>query len=469
MNALGEIIAYIAGMNEIIQSIDPAHGDIVGEVAMTAVEEIPAVVARARAAQGAWAAMGARARATIIQSATAKLQAHATEIGTLISREMGKPLNEAIGEAKGCADTLSHEADSIAAGLEPEIVNDATVHSEMRFDALGVAACITPWNFPVWMPQDVVIPSLIAGNTVILKPSEKTPLCAAAWAKHLIAVLPPDVLQVIHGDERQGKALVNADVNLIAFVGSRAAGKNIMREAAGGLKRLVLELGGKDSLLVLEDADIDAAVKYAALNCFRNAGQVCVSTERIFVHNKIADAFETQLAKSADALVQGDPKNAATQIGPMVDAAQKAHVLGLLKDALHDGAKQVAGGNASGNDAPGNYIRPTVLTGVNPKMRIMQEETFGPIACITRVASDAEAIALSNASPFGLGGSVFGETKHAEKVARALDSGMIGVNKDCTGAHGTPWIGAKQSGFGFYRGTAGHRQFTQTHVVSRAK
>ena len=455
-------------MNEIIQSVDPAHGDIVGEVAMTAVEAIPSVVARARAAQSAWAAMGARARGAIIQSAVAQLRAHATEIGTLISREMGKPLNEAIGEASGCADTLAHEVDNIVAGLDPEIVDDSTVHSEMRFDALGVAACITPWNFPVWMPQDVVIPSLVAGNTVILKPSEKTPLCVTAWAKHLIAVLPPDVLQVVHGDERQGKALVNADVNLIAFVGSRAAGKNIMREAAGGLKRLVLELGGKDSLLVLEDADIDAAVKYAALNCFRNAGQVCVSTERIFVHNKVADAFETKLAKSADALVQGDPKNAATQIGPMVDAAQKAHVLGLLKDALKDGAKQVAG-STSAHDAPGNYVRPTVLTGVNPHMRIMQEETFGPIACITRVSSDAEAIALSNASPFGLGGSVFGETQHAEKVARALDSGMIGVNKNCTGADGTPWIGAKQSGFGFYRGKAGHRQFTQTHVVSRAK
>ena len=459
----------IESMKEILQSVDPARGDVVGEVAMTAVEAIPSVVARARAAQIAWGAMTPAARANIIKSAAAQIQAHATEIGTLISREMGKPLAEAIGEVNGCAAMLAHEADNIAAGLQTEIVNDATVHSEMRFDALGVAACITPWNFPVWMPQDVVIPSLIAGNAVILKPSEKTPLCADAWAKHLIAVLPPDVLQVIHGDERQGKALVTSDVNLIAFVGSRAAGKNIMREAAGGLKRLVLELGGKDSLIVLEDADIKAAVKYAAQNCFRNAGQVCVSTERIFVHNKVADAFETQLAKSADALVQGDPKNAATQIGPMVDAAQKAHVLGLLKDALNDGAKQIAGGDASGKDAPGNYVRPTVLAGVNPRMRIMQEETFGPVACVTRVASDAEAIALSNASPYGLGGAVFGETKHAENVARALDSGMVGVNKDCTGADGTPWIGAKQSGFGFYRGNAGHRQFTQTRVVSRAK
>ncbi len=455
-------------MNEILQSVDPAHGNVVGEVAMIAVEAIPSVVARSRAAQITWGAMTPVARANIIKSAIPKLQAHAIEIGTLISREMGKPLTEAIGEAEGCSATLAREIDNIVAGLEPEIVNDDKVHSEMRFDALGVAACITPWNFPVWMPQDVVIPSLVAGNTVILKPSEKTPLCADAWAKHLIAVLPTDVLQVMHGDERHGKALVNADVNLIAFVGSRSAGKHIMREAAGELKRLVLELGGKDSLIVLEDADIQAAVQYATQSCFRNAGQVCVSTERIFVHKKVADAFESQLAKSAAMLVQGDPKNPDTQIGPMVDAEQKAHVLGLLKDALKDGAKQVAGATSE-SDTPGNYVRPTVLVGVNPSMRIMQQETFGPIACVTRVDSDAQAIALSNASPYGLGGAVFGEIKHAEIVARALDSGMVGVNKSCTGAHGTPWIGAKQSGFGYYRGKAGHRQFTQTRVVSREK
>ncbi len=382
----------------ILQSIDPAHGDIVGEVAVTPVAEIHAVVARARAAQPAWAALGIQGRAERIKAAAAALQACANQIGTLVSREMGKPLKDGIGEATGCASGLVKPVDDVVAALAPEILEDGKVRSELRFDPLGVAACITPWNFPVWMLHDVVIPSLIAGNTVVLKPSEKTPLCADMWAKCMIAALPPDVLQIIHGDDRQGKALVAADVNLIAFVGSRAAGKHIMREAASGLKRLVLELGGKDALIVLDDADIDAAAAFAAQNCFRNAGQVCVSTERIYVHERVADVFEEKLAARANALVQGDPSDAKTQIGPMVDAAQKAHVLALVQDAQSCGAKQLSGGEATGN-----FVRPTVLTGVNSTMRIMKDETFGPVACITRVKSDAEAIAMANSTPFGLG------------------------------------------------------------------
>ena len=451
-------------MIETLQSIDPARGDVVGEIAITPVESIPQVVARARAAQTGWAAMGLHARVAAIKSALPEIVARTEEIGALISREMGKPLREAIGEANGCAASLGEHVEDIAKALEQETLDDGKVQSQLRFDPLGVSVCITPWNFPVWMAQDVVIPSLVAGNTVIFKPSEKTPLSGDLWAKCISAVLPQDVLQIVHGDEEQGKALVVADVNLIAFVGSRAAGKHIMREAAGGLKRLVLELGGKDALIILEDANLDAAVTFAASNCFRNAGQVCVSTERIFVHERLADAFETQLAIRATALVQGDPADEATQIGPMVDAAQKAHVVSLVNDAIKDGARMLAGA-----DAKGNFVRPTVLAGIRAPMRIMQEETFGPVACVTRISSDEQAILLANSTPFGLGGAVFGETAHAQRVASLLDTGMVGINKGCGGAAGSPWVGAKESGFGFLRGKTGHRQFAQPRVISHAK
>ncbi len=430
----------------------------------TPVSEITTIVARARAAQPAWAALGLAERARLVKAAAASLAEEAIAIGTMASEEMGKPLREATGEAKHCASSLAAGVDEIVAALEPEILDDGSVHSELRFDPLGVAACITPWNFPIMMPQDVVIPSLIAGNTVVLKPSEKTPLCAAAWAKCLIAQLPPGVLQVVQGDEAQGKALVAADVNLIAFVGSRSAGKHIMREAAGGLKRLVLELGGKDALIILEDADLEAATTFAARNCFRNAGQVCVSTERIFVHARLADRFTAALASKAAALVHGDPASEATQIGPMADAGQKRHVLALIDDAVRAGATLSVGG-----DAPGNFVRPTVLSNVTPAMRIMQEETFGPVACIMSVANDDEAIALANASPFGLGGSVFGEREHALAVARRLDTAMVGINKGCGGASGSPWVGAKESGFGYHSGKQGHRQFAQVRVLSVAR
>lgn len=450
-------------MTTSMQSIDPMSGAPVGAIGVTPVGQVAELLARARGAQPAWAALGLAERASRVKAAAAAMADQAVAMGTLASREMGKPLKEAIGEAKHCASSLAAGVDEIVAALEPETLDDGSVHSELRFDPLGVAACITPWNFPVMMPQDVVIPSLIAGNTVLLKPSEKTPLCADAWAKCLMAQLPDDVLQIIHGDETQGKALVASDVNLIAFVGSRAAGKHIMREAAGGLKRLVLELGGKDALIVLEDADLDAATTFAARNCFRNAGQVCVSTERIFVHERIADRFTKDLASKAAALVQGDPALEATQVGPMADAGQKRHVLALVEEAVRAGATVVLGGTAEGN-----FVRPTVLTDVTPSMRIMQEETFGPIACVTRVASDDEAIRLANSTPFGLGGSVFGEREHALAVARRLDTGMVGINKGCGGASGSPWVGAKESGFGYHSGTQGHRQFAQVRVISFA-
>ncbi|MSR28717.1 MAG: aldehyde dehydrogenase [Phycisphaerales bacterium] len=451
-------------MTRTLQSIDPALGSVVGEVAVTSVGEIAAVVARARAAQPAWAELGLAERARRVTAAAEALKVRAIEIGTLASHEMGKPLKEAIGEVSYCAESLAESVAEIVTALEPETLEDKSVHSELRFDPLGVAACITPWNFPVAMPQDVVIPSLLAGNTVLLKPSEKTPLCAQAWAECLIGAVGRDVLALIHGDEMQGKALVQADVNLIAFVGSRAAGKHIMREAAGGLKRLVLELGGKDALIVLDDADLDLATAFAARNCFRNAGQVCVSTERIFVHERVATRFVAELSKRAEALVQGDPANESTQIGPMADAGQKSHVLALIEDAVRSGATVAVGGQTKGN-----FVRPTVLTGVTPSMRIMQEETFGPVACVMSVKSDDEAVRLANGTPFGLGGAVFGEREHALRVARALDTGMVGINKGCGGASGSPWVGAKESGFGYHSGKAGHRQFAQVRVISVAR
>lgn len=448
-----------------LQSIDPAHGTVVGEVQPTPVGEIPAVIARAKAAQKAWAGHGLERRAQLVRSAGEALAARADEMGRLISQEMGKPLKEALGEARGSASSLAEQVDEIEAALEDEKLEDKTVSSSLIFDPLGVAACITPWNFPVLMPQDVVIPSLVAGNAVIMKPSEKTPLCAQVWAECLMSVLEPDVLQVVHGNEEQGKALVAGDVQLIAFVGSREAGRHIMREAAGSLKRLVLELGGKDALLVLEDADVDAAVTFASRNCFRNAGQVCVSTERIFVHQRVAERFETALAAKARALRQGDPADETTEVGPMVDGAQKTHVTRLVQEAIAAGARCLAGGEA----APGNFVRPVVLAGVTPAMTIMRQETFGPVACIMRVASDDEAIELANDTPYGLGGSVFGEVEHATEVARALDTAMVGINKGCGGADGSPWVGAKQSGFGYHSGKAGHRQFAQVRVISRAR
>jgi succinate-semialdehyde dehydrogenase/glutarate-semialdehyde dehydrogenase len=306
------------------------------------------------------------------------------------------------------------------------------------------------------------MPALAAGNTVVFKPSEETPLSAALWAEVLGRHLPADVLQVAQGAGDVGRALVLSDVDLIVFTGSRATGIRIMQDAALGLKRVILELGGKDPLVVLADADLDAAAAFAVQNSFRNAGQVCVSTERIYVQREVADAFVDRVVAGTRALIQGDGMREGTIIGPMVNAKQKEKVVAQISSAVRAGARVLAGGH----DAPGNFIQPTVLVDVDHTMDIMRDETFGPVACIMRFDTDADAVRLSNDSPYGLGAAVFGAAAHAELVGRQLTAGMIGINKGCGGAHGTPWVGARNSGYGFHSGKAGHRQFAQVRAVS---
>lgn len=460
--------AYLASMpvtdeSHVIRVLNPATGAVVGEVPVTGPQGVGLAVQRARRAQPSWAAIPLAERGRILASAAPALKAAATEIGTLASQEMGKPLREAIGEANWAADSLAQEIESIVDALKPEVLDDGRVRSELRVDPLGVAACISPWNFPVLMPQQIVLPSLLAGNTVVLKPSEKSPLCAQAWAARIGAVLPTDALQVVFGDGVEGRALVEADVNLIAFVGSRAAGEDIMRRAAGGLKRLVLELGGKDPLIVLPGADLDSAAAFATRNSFRNAGQVCVSTERIYVHRDVAEDFLARFRERASKLVQGDGARDGVDVGPMVDGAQKRHVVAQVRDAVAHGARAILGGS----EGEGNFVPPTILVDVDHSMALMREETFGPVVGVMVVRDADEAVRLANDTPYGLGAAVFGAEDEAADVASRLTAGMVGINQGCGGSRGTPWVGARQSGFGYHSGREGHRQFAQVRVLSR--
>ena len=315
------------------------------------------------------------------------------------------------------------------------------------------------------MPHSLVLPALMAGNAVLLKPSEETPLIAQAYADALNAVLPTHLLQVVHGADAQGKALVASSVDLIAFTGSRGAGKHILGAAAPGLKRVILELGGKDPMIVLDDADLEAAAVFAARNSYRNAGQVCVSTERIYVHERVAGPFLDLLGAKTREVRQGPGTDDGVEVGPMVNARQRDHVLRQIDAAVQSGARVVAGG--SGHH--GNFVRPTLLADLSPDMEIMREETFGPVACVRTFRTDDDAVREANDTPFGLGAVVFGEAEHALRVARGLDAGMIGVNKSCGGASGAPWVGAKESGYGYHSSKAGHRQFAQARVVSVPK
>ena len=446
-----------------LESYNPATGDLVGEVSVTLPDGIPGIVERSRAAQPAWEELGHEGRSRLLMEAAKSFLDRADELGRLITEEMGKPLAEGVGEAKSLAN-VQHELDEIGEALAPESFEDGRNHSTVYHDPLGVCAAITPWNFPMSMPAWMVLPALAAGNTVILKPSEETPLSGQAYADVLNEELPPDVLIVVQGADDQGKRLVDSDVDLIAFTGSRETGKHILRAASGGLKRVILELGGKDPMIVLESADLEKAAKFAASNSFRNAGQVCVSTERIFVPEAIADRFEALLVEATASMKQGDGLDQGVRVGPMVNAQQCCHVLAQLEAAVSEGAEVLAGGSGHHD----NFVTPTVLTGVTEEMAIAKDETFGPVACVTRVGSEDQAVQKANATHFGLGAVVFGEDgQRTAQVARQLTAGMIGINKAAGGARGTPWVGARESGFGFHKSKDGHRQFTQTRVITK--
>ena len=447
---------------ETLKSYNPATGEILGQVEITPAVEVPNIVARAKAAQPAWGDLGLEGRAELIKATADIFVDRVQEHGELMTKEMGKPLKEAIGEAKSLGWGIEEELTEIIEALKPEVVEDGRLRSTVYHDPLGVVGAITPWNFPMSMPAWMILPSLAAGNTVGFKPSEETPLCGQAYADVLNEVLPNDVLIVVHGADDQGKAIVQSDVDMIAFTGSREAGKHIMREASGTLKRVVLELGGKDPMIVLGDADIARAAKFAASNSFRNAGQVCISTERIFVMNSVAQEFEQAVTEIASAMTVGSGMG-DVDMGPMVNGQQRDHVLGQVESAIAGGAKVLAGGDGHYD----NFVVPTVLGNVTDEMEIANAETFGPVACVTRVSSVDEAVTKANDTHYGLRAVVFGgDSEETAEVARRLTAGMIGINSPPGGAVGTPWVGARQSGFGFHKSADGHKQFTQTRVVT---
>lgn len=447
-----------------LTSYNPADHSPVGDVPLTPPDAIPALIARARAAQPAWAALGLDGRRAILRAAGPRIVAAADRVGHQLTREMGKPLREGIGEVRYTGAGLADELDEMVDALRPHEVVDRHTRSTLSYRPLGVCAAITPWNFPFSMPHWMVLPALMAGNTVVLKPSEETPLTGQAYVDLLGADLPDGVLQIAHGADAVGRALVAADVDLIAFTGSRAVGRQILAAAADRLTRVILELGGKDPMIVLGDADLDRAARFAATNSFRNAGQVCVSTERIYVPHAIADAFVDRLVAHAQDTPVGDGLTDGTRVGPMINDRQRRHVIDQITAAERQGAVRRHGGEAS---STGTYLTPTVLDHVTHDMHIAREETFGPVACVIRVRDTDEAIRLANDTPYGLGAIVFGGPD-AEAVGERLDAGMVGINRGVGGADGTPWVGARQSGYGYHKGPAGHRQFAQVRVQSRA-
>jgi len=337
------------------------------------------------------------------------------------------------------------------------------METQLQYNPLGVCAVIAPWNYPMSMAHWMMIPALVAGNSVVFKPSEETPLIAQRYVEAFQEVLPENVVQVVHGDEEQGKALVKAKVDLVTFTGSKEVGKDILKNCSARLTPVMMELGGKDPLIVMEDADIVKAAQFAVGSSFENSGQMCISTERIYVHRSVAEQFENTVVSIAQRYTVGTYDNPQANIGPIINKTQRNLILDHIDDAKEKGATVLLGGE----NHPDRFILPTVITNVSDDMKLFQDETFGPVVAISSFDDIDDAIVRANSNDLALGASVFGK-EGVEDVAAQLDAGMLGINGGTGSVGDTPWVGAKQSGYGYHGSPDGHRQFTQAKVVTRS-
>ena len=449
-----------------LDSFNPATGQRVGTVATLAPEQVQGVVDQVADVQPFWAQLSLDDRARYMRRTAQVLIDSLEDIARLLSREQGKPRSEAYTmELLPTIDGLHWIADN-----GPKILADEKLaypqifwkakKSWVAHEPLGVVGVIAPWNYPWSIPFGEVAIALMCGNGVVLKPASLTPLIGERIGQVFErAGVPEGLVRVVHGGGAVGNALVESSTAKVFFTGSVDVGRKVGTVAAERLKGSVLELGGKDPMLVLEDANLRNAIAGCAWGGFANAGQTCSGIERVYVMRGVADRFVDGVVAAARNLRVGDPMIADTEVGPMVSRDQYELVVELVDDAVANGAKLHCGGPAEVDGmASATYYAPAVLTGVAPEMRIMREEIFGPVVPIVTVDSEEEAIRLANDSPFGLGASVWTDDREkGRRIARRIESGMVWIN-DHMYSHGamqTPWGGVKESGLGRAHGRHG--------------
>ncbi|HUF27901.1 MAG TPA: aldehyde dehydrogenase family protein [Gemmatimonadaceae bacterium] len=461
---------------DVVASIDPATGETWRRFDAVPAGEVPLLIESARAAQREWARVPPRERADVVRRLRRRLFARRGDMARSITRESGKSPVEAIGEvlltlefARWYARVTPRELRRGTRAFTPAGIALARKRVRIVHEPLGVIGCISPWNYPLVLAAGVVIPALLTGNAVVLKPSELTTASAVLLADLFReAGLPGGVLTVAPGGAETGAALVESGTDKIFFIGSEAAGRKVALACAERLKPYVLELGGSDAAIVLDDADVDLAAEGIAWGRFANAGQSCVAPKRVFVVAPIHDAFVERVTAVVHGLRVGPTANGG-DVGPVIRPRQVALLDEQLGDAMARGARVAARAAAppAGADAE-RYFLPTVLTEVSPDMRVMTEETFGPLLAVQRVRDEREAIERANATSFGLAGSVW-STNHARArlVAEQLDVGAVMINDSVTsaGMADVPHGGNRSSGIGRSHGLAGIHECVRSKAI----
>jgi succinate-semialdehyde dehydrogenase/glutarate-semialdehyde dehydrogenase len=465
------------GAAELLESRDPATGESLGWVPVTPPEEVERVAGEAAAAQRSWARRPVQDRARIVSRAAQVMLRRSEELATTVTRETGKTLMESSAIDVGAgAMVLDWIGGNAPRHLRPERVPTPQVILKHKrhtivYTPLGVVGVISAWNYPLLVPAGPVGMALVAGNAVVLKPSEYTPMTGDLFASVFAeAGLPDGVLRVIHGAGATGAAICSApSIAKVCFTGGVENGLRVERLAGEHRKSVVLELGGKDPAIVCHDADLDRAVAGTLWAATAGAGQTCAAVERVYVDRRVYRQYLDRLLDAAAAIRLGHPMDPATQLGPLISETQFDRVLAHVEDARSKGARIECGGAIEIDGLSGLFIAPIVLTGVDQSMAIMRDETFGPVIPVMPFETEAEAIQLANDSTYGLGASVWSRSmRRARRIAGRLDAGMVWINDHGSSAAAAqaPWAGIKSSGHGIVHSKFGLYEMVEKRLVS---
>lgn len=446
---------------------NPSTGEVLEKLKISSPGEVSSCVKLARKAVKTWSEFPLKKRIADILKIEKDLLKEKDNIAKTISNEMGKTYKTAQIEVLSAIKSIEINIGFSEKALKTEIFKDKSLISEVKRVPVGVVAVITPWNFPFEIPISLIIPALLTGNCVVFKPSEYSPMTGKIIFEAFNKYLPKGVINLIQGAEEVGEILLKSDIDMVTFVGSREIGKTVMAECSNKLNRLILELGGKDSMIVLKDADLKKAAEFAVYASINNCGQICTSVERIYVEDKIATEFEKLIIDEIKKVKVGNVFD-NVDFGPMANEHQRSKVIAHIEEARRRGARVLYGGSKI--EGKGYYIEPTLIVDVCEKHDIMTEETFGPVVAVQKIRNIDEAIEKANKSRYGLGATIWtGNHKKALEIADKIESGMIGINRGVCGVSGTPWIGIKESGYGFHGGIDGLKQFTYPKKISYKK
>lgn len=427
-----------------------------------------AVVSARKAYEDDWRHRPSHERAALLRSVAERIKANLPELAALETREVGKPRHISESDLETCCASFNFYA-GLFDLLHGDMREHGAIRSRVVYEPYGVVASILPFNWPPVHFGRTLAPALMAGNTVVVKPGEQAPLTALRLAEIANEVLPPGVVNAVPGLAAGAALVQHRLVSRICFTGSSATGRRVLKSAADNITFATLELGGKNALIIFEDADLNLALQVAIVGMFYNQGQACTSTARILVHEKLYDAFLERFAELTKTLVVGDGLDPASELGPMVDSVQRDRVMGYIDKAVAEGARIYAQGTTPRDDrlAGGYWVPPTVLVGVTPTSTAGQEEIFGPVACLMRFSSEAEAVAIANDTAYGLtAGIVTADEARAWDVASRLEVGTVFVNNyHRRGAPGVPSGGMKASGYGRDNAAETLREFVRSKSI----